>query len=91
MGDVIRGDNSGSVKVFAEFFNSLFPFMAKSKESKDQDLVERMRQEVDRGPISFNPVTRGPMHQAAQNFKLPDDYGKKLRERARGRGQKATR
>lgn len=85
MGDVIAGNNNNSMKAFAAYFESLFPFTAKTRDDEELKLKEAMRREVDRGPLSFSPVTKGPLQRAAAKYKLPDEFRQGLRKRAKAK------
>jgi hypothetical protein len=72
----------GAQKSFLEYYDKVFPFAENARGDTDQKMVEKMRKEVAKGPISFKPVsTDSPLNKAIQRLRLPDDFKQKLRNR----------
>lgn len=82
-GDFVGGNNNGTVKAFQEYFNSLYPYLAKSTKDDEKKLKETMRREIDKGAISFSTVVENPLRRAAEKFQLPDDFRSKLQKKVR--------
>lgn len=71
-------------KTFLEYYEKIFPFAAGVRGDSDKKLVDVMKKEVAKGPITFKPVsTDSPLNKAVQKLRLPDEFKAKLRNRNR--------
>lgn len=80
-----QGFASGAEHVsasFKEFINSVFPFQKGSQKVEDKKLLEAMRKEVARGPLTFTPVETNMLKQRAATMAMPDAFRKKLTDGA---------
>jgi len=67
-----------------KYHTAKFPFLAKEKKRSDEDMVERMKKEVAKGPISFQAMD--PLRKAAKRVRdLPDRYKEMIERSARKR------
>jgi hypothetical protein len=74
-------DLKGMGVAFQEFVQAAFPFSKDMRTQKDQELVDTMKKEVAKGPISFGVMNVNPLKKAAEKARLPDDFREKLRNR----------
>lgn len=81
---IVRKDSSNTIKAYKELVDAFFPFAAKERTKTDQELIDRMKKEADKGPIIFSiPQTQSPLQKAASKMRLPDEFRQKLQQRVR--------
>ena len=90
LSDIIRNDNSNSVKAFEDFKKSLFPFVSGVKASADSAMIETMEREVSKGNVAFNTLDMRPIRKAAETHQLPDEFRAKLRDSADARRKRRS-
>lgn len=79
-----NGGNKETVKAFKSFVDSAFPFAAKTRVDTDQQMIEAMKREADKGVINFTPVEEpNPLQKTAARMRLPDDFKQKMKARRR--------
>jgi hypothetical protein len=85
--DVLVGkDNQGGVAAFKSYYEAALPFLKKDQEVKDKKLLEVMKKEAAKGPLYFNPIALpNKLRERAQTMSLPDDFRKRLIDKARSR------
>lgn len=86
-GDLLMGQSTKTTaEAYKKFIDAIFPFAAKTRSNTDEKMVQAMRQEAAKGPITFSPInTPNPLQKAARQMRLPDEFRQKLQTRARGR------
>lgn len=86
-GDLLVGTSTKTTaEAYRLFIDAIFPFAAKTRTDSDQKMVQMMRQEAQKGPITFSPInTPNPLQRVAKQMTLPDEFRKKLQMKARGR------
>jgi hypothetical protein len=78
------GESKVAVDAYKEYYEAAFPFAAKHRGQSDHKMMERMKKEVEAGPIYFKTVqVNNPLREKARQLQLPDDFRQKLAERAR--------
>lgn len=83
IGDLIQKESSKHVvEAYKAFVDVAFPFAVKVKGESDKELVDRMKKEADRGPITFSQVATGsPFQNAAKQMRMQPEFRQKLRDR----------
>lgn len=59
--------------------------MGKAKDAGDKQLIEKMQQEVGKGPLFFSPVVMKSLRTAVQRVTVADDFKQKLKQRIKKR------
>jgi hypothetical protein len=89
---IIKESSKNTVEAYKELIESVFPYAAKERGDTDQKLVERMKKEAEKGPITFSvPQAQSPLQKIAARMRLPDEFREKLRERTSNLSMKARR
>lgn len=79
-----NGSNKATVEAYKSFVDTAFPFAAKSRVDTDKQIVEAMRKEANRGPITFTTVeTPNPLQKMAARMRLPEDFKEKFQKARR--------
>ncbi len=80
-------ENGKSVtEAYKKYVDAAFPFAATSRSASDQQLVDAMRKEADKGPITFTPIEQpSPLQKTAARLRMPDEFRKKLQDNKRAR------
>lgn len=63
----------------------MFPFIGKAKDDGDRQLIEKMQQEVRKGPLFFSPVVMNSLRNAVKKVTVADDFKQKLKQRIKKR------
>lgn len=84
VGDLIQKESSKHVvEAYKAFVDVAFPFAVKTRGDGDKELIEKMKKEADKGPITFKPIDAPtPFQRAAKQMRLPDGFRQKLIERS---------
>jgi hypothetical protein len=84
VGDLIQKESSKNVvEAYKAFVDVAFPFAVKSRGQDDRELIEKMKKEADKGPITFTQIaTPSPFQRTAKQMRLPDGFRQKLQDRA---------
>lgn len=61
----------------------MFPYLEKTKGMEDRQLIDKMSEEVAKGPMFFSTVVMKPLRSAVNNIKVSDEFKTKLQARAR--------
>lgn len=79
----ITGNAKSTAEAFRAVIEGMFPFMLKTKGLEDKELIDKMKQEVDKGKLYFSPVVTKPLRNMMKKFDIPDEFKQKLQARAR--------
>ena len=77
------GGKSSIPQKFKDYVEAVFPFTEKESSDSDDKLKEVMRKEAEKGPIQFAAQHLNPFKAAAKRLSLPDDFKKKLYDKAK--------
>lgn len=75
----IAGSNE-PIAVYKTLSEALFPFLATAKAKTDTEMIEKMKKEVQKGPIAFNEVNMKFIKDRAQKLTMPTEYQERLRK-----------
>lgn len=81
----LTGNAKSTSEAFRSVIEGMFPFMEKTKGVEDKKLLEKMQEEVAKGPLHFSPVIMKPLRSAMKKFEVSDEFKEKLQKRARRR------
>jgi hypothetical protein len=68
--------------IYKSVSEAIFPFLKTYTKSTDQEMIARMKKEVDKGVISFNEVNMSPLKRRASELGVSDDFKAKMQQRA---------
>lgn len=84
--DSVGGSSvKGTAEAFRAVMEGMFPFVGKVKESSDKELLKKMSEEVDKGPLFFSPVVMKSLRNAVSKVTVSDDFKQKLQGRIKKR------
>jgi hypothetical protein len=61
MSDQLVGNNKATIEAYQHFLESAFPFLEKHRKLSDDEMVKRLQEEVQKGPLHFSPVVMKPL------------------------------
>jgi hypothetical protein len=83
---LIAGTSSkATAEAFKAVLEVMFPFIGKAKDDGDRQLIEKMQQEVRKGPLFFSPVVMNSLRNAVKKVTVADDFKQKLKQRIKKR------
>ena len=85
--DVITGNTQKTADAFKAVLIGMFPFAEKTKSTEDKDLLDKMQNEISKGPLYFSPVVMKSLKKAVKNIAVPDDFKTKLQNKVKSRKQ----
>jgi hypothetical protein len=82
---VVGTSTKATAEAFRAVMEGMFPFIGKVKETGDKQLIDKMTQEVGKGPLFFSPIVMKPLRSAVQKVTVDDDFKQKLQKRVKRR------
>ena len=82
---VVGTSTKGTADAFRAVMEGMFPFMGRVRETGDKQLIDKMNQEVGKGPLFFSPVVMKSLRTAVQKVTVADDFKQRLKQRTKKR------
>jgi hypothetical protein len=78
-----KGSAENIQKAFTLYLNSVLPYREGQQEVDDKQLREAMQKQVAKGAVTFKPVATDMLKQKVRTMRLPDEFQRALREKAK--------
>jgi len=81
LAQIMEEGGADLMKVYRSVSEAIFPFLTNMTKKTDQEMINRMKKEVDKGVISFNEVSMSPLKRRASELGVSDEFKRRLQQR----------